>query len=236
MSRRSYLRSLPILLSLFGLVPPAHAEPIHWTYKGTVTVPAGYQLNGGQTGYGNLIFSDRSGTGQGSQSVTALGVALGLGDPDSSYSGPFAVNFHITDAASGQSGDFTFHGSLLGGVAWDHGMSTKSSFYSNRGSGSYLDPNPTPLRLGDNLYKVSISPFGVYYRTSWEFTPSGGLTTTSEKLTDTSQVNVDVTSVTTPEPSTLALVASGITALGCGLWRRRQRHGVRISPAGSGKS
>ena len=153
----------------------------------------------------------------------------------------FAVNFRITDSASGQSGVFTFHGSLQG----------YTGFYSQLGgswenhtavSGTFIDPTPPALRLGDNLYKVSISPFQVEYDRWHDFLvlPGGDghpLITDDSRgsLNGSSMVSVEVTH-TTPEPSTLALVASGITALGSGLWRRRQRRGFRISPAGSGKA
>jgi hypothetical protein len=222
---------LPILLSLFVLVPAAHAEPIQWSYESQVTVsgPAPSDEYKGVTSYGGLAFSNLSGTGVGSQSVNAFGVtAYLLRQRYSQDSDHFAVNLRITDSASGQSGVFTFHGYLQG----------YTGFYSQLGgswenhtavSGTYLDPTPPALRLGGNLYKVNISPFGVYYDRYHEFyypnnpgDHASSSDTSSGSLNDTSAVSVQVTS-TAPEPSTLALAASGITVLGCRLWRRRRR-------------
>ena len=234
MTRRPYLPVLPVLLSLFVLAPAASAEPIQWSYGGQVTVtgPANPYVYNGVTSYGNLDFSNLSGTGQGSQNVGAFAVKLNdYGGGPRQYSQDsdhFAVNFRITDSASGQSGVFTFHGYLEGSSGSWQDMGSWG--YGATATGKYFDPNSSALRLGNNLYKVSVNPFavGYYYEHLWtppsqyDGTPSSSQDTRSANLNDMSMVNVQVTHET-PEPSTLALLASGITALGCRSWRRTRR-------------
>jgi len=227
MPGRLSLPALPILLSLFVLVPAAHAEPIPWSYAGQVTLtgPA-------SSDYESLSFSNLSGTGAGSQHVGAFAVTL-YEDQFSHYysqaTHPFDVNFRITDSASGQSGLITFHGYLSGAISPQ--MEMGPEFQQMGGvAGKYLNPTPPALRLGNNLYSVSISPFTVGFNHLWGFVlpinPGDRGTSYNyydyRQMNDTSMVSVQVTS-TTPEPSALVLAASGLTLLGGRLWRRRRR-------------
>jgi hypothetical protein len=228
MFRRPYLPALPILLSWFVLVPAAHGEPIPWSYAGQVTLtgPSFYREDQGVTYYGNLTFTNLSGTGHDSRNVGAFDVQLSPGSYGSySKDSDFLdVRFRITDLASGQSGVFTFHGFLEGitGHVSEMGPDFEAIGYVN---GKYLNSAPPALRLGNNLYSATISPFSVGYNDAWGFTPGepgSAYHINNDFLNGSSLVNVEVTHVT-PEPSTLVLVASGITVLGGRLWCRRQR-------------
>jgi hypothetical protein len=183
-------------------------------------------------GYGPLTFSNLSGSSLGSQTVGAFSVTLDPNGPSYVYSQnthPFDVSFRITDSASGQSGVFTFQGYLQGYTSPTH----MDMSYNDREAGVqgiYLNSSQPSLRLGNNVYKVSINSFGVGYWHNWGVVPSIFSSTGrpepyddwGKNLNASSMVSVQVTHET-PEPSTLALLASGFTALGCRFWRRRRR-------------
>ena len=229
MFRCPCLPVLPILLSLFVFGSAAHGEPIQWNYTGQVmlTGPA-------NSDYGPLSFTNLSGTGADSQSVSAFGVTLSENGYQqySQNTHPFDVSFRLTDTASGQSGVFTFHGYLEGktGVQEDRGYF--EHIWAGYITGNYSNLSSQTLQLGNNLYKVAISPFQVGYAYDWSTYPpgypggpslQGNPPPNSPLPVDTrGMVRVEVTNET-PEPSTLALVASGLTALGCRFWRRRRR-------------
>jgi hypothetical protein len=225
---RCLTRFLPALLTL-SLAGSARAEQIPWTYSTSVTITANdfvkYGTNGmsgevssfGSVTHGTaILFDGRSGGGADSTSVTAFR----FGIPPSPFSmqvGSYFSNDHtfdlrvrLTDAPSGASGFVTFHGAVQGTI-WDGGGTFRLQPV-------FPDPMPQTLRLGGHLYEVSLKSLPLEYWTSG-YVPK-------PTSTDWMEIPMDVTVV--PEPTTLAILGSGLVLLGLYGWQLRiKQHGVQ---------
>src|SRR5262249_44412114 len=161
---------------------------------------------GGGIGGGGVEFADVTGAGVGSASVTAFQMRV-LTTDGSFVDGPFRSDIHtfdltlrLTDTASGASGSLLFQGSLDGHV--------RSTGQATGLQVALVGSGTQSLRLGEPLYQVTADPFRFRY-----FPEKAGFSGYQNV-----KVNVQVSDV--PEPSTLALAAVGLSALGLRAWRR----------------
>jgi hypothetical protein len=131
--------------------PAARADSIPWAYdwsKSTNSVAG----NAGNTG--GVSFTSFSGVLAGDQSVHATTIAAFISQSAKkadTYSGQaYHMVLDLTDKASSQSGEVTFTGHLFGSVSLTGGASLTNTFDS---------PLTQALKLGGNLYTVTIGPF-----------------------------------------------------------------------------
>jgi hypothetical protein len=211
---------LPLLSLAFVPLPHADAEPVSWTYQGEI-VTTGPSFTFGPkvlvakdlTTYPNeqVQFADVSGTGTGSMSVPAFQMRI-----ENTSSGPFSAAIHtfnlgftVLDQASGASGVVTFHGTLDGVLSRNgHG-----SAFAQLQVG-FTGQTTQSLVLGDHLYKLTIAPFNFQY--------SQALKGDEIVISPYQDVPISVQVSDVPEPSTLALAAAGLAAVGWRAWRRRK--------------
>jgi hypothetical protein len=145
-----------------------------------------------------------------------------------SYAGLFSADLHkfdvavrITDKASGASGALTFGIGVYGGI---NGLSSNGTYGTEL---LLTQVTPQGLKLGHHIYSVA---FPYYYlkltQQVWP-PPPGSPATAAPTLNVPMYVYAagDVPPKDTPEPASLALLASGLSALGVHAWRRRLRAG-----------
>jgi hypothetical protein len=219
---RSYLRLAVASLTLFfGAAVPAFGEQIHWGYEGDITT---------NYNYSSLTFTGGSGTAAGSTLVLGYDLkakSLLQGALPHFFSkdngDTFQFNLRITDAASGETAMASFSGFIEGTV---RGSIGENADY-RRMKGEFLKPLSQALRLGNNLYTVTVgeTAFGiwenVYYPKPIGWSP-GSKPNSDGRLTSAGYVQVDVMSVA-PEPSSLVMAATGVAAFGVRVWRRLRR-------------
>jgi hypothetical protein len=229
--QRYWTRFLAVLLAL-SLTGSAHAEPIHWTYSSSVTITGNdfvkYGTDGmsGEVGsFGSvthgtaILFDGRYGGGTDSTSVTAFR----FGIPPSPFfmqvgnyfpnDHTFDLHVRLTDTPSGASGLLTFHGAVQGSI-WNGGASNNLVL-------TFSDSMPQTLRLGGHLYEVSMQnrlPIG------------GGVLGLGPGPTYTSWLYIPMDVKVVPEPTTLALLGSGLSVMGLSAWRRRLKHRRSLQP------
>src|SRR5262249_2774506 len=154
-------------------------------------------------------FADVTGSGTGSGSVTAFqlraytdfGVA-----PFSKDIHTFNLGFAIRDAASGATGAVSFQGTLEGIMTRFTTVEPQAGLVQLQVG--FTGPTQQSLVLGDHLYKVSIDPFQFQYGQLLASFKSFPVTSPYQNV----PIHVQVSDV--PEPSTLALAAAGLAALG----------------------
>jgi hypothetical protein len=211
------LTTLACLLALASVAAPARADMIDFSYSWSMGGSSVYSA-----GTGSVAFSLKDGGAAGYQpgpgptrlegaTTTTTSSAGGDVAPDS-YSAPFALTLHLTDKASGQSGDITF-GAMLGGT-----MTADSSALTV----AFDKPPVRQLRLGGRLYSVTIDPSLVHVPAPGSSDPGSidALVRVTPRAAASSQPPPAVTHA--PEPASLLTGAFG-AGLGALAWLRRRR-------------
>jgi hypothetical protein len=133
----------------------------------------------------------------------------------------FDVTVRLTDSASGASGSLLFRGlvsgyvnAVTGTIPYSHATAISSLQLT---FGNAITPT---LRLGNHYYNVEIPPFSFYNRVDqqWPFDPVSSPSAIQS-------VPMIVTVSDAPEPTSLALLGGGLSALGLHAWRRRRQGG-----------
>jgi len=194
------------------------ADMIQWSASGTPLIGNVPSTFGSAQIYGNAgggVVSFLSGpltSGTNSGSIVALNVSYAENPNGSAipqFSGPsadYSLSITVHDAASGTFGSLIFHGNLSGEI--DQG----NHFWN-----TYIGPTTQTLKLGQDLYTVTMGP----YVNGTELGPWGGGTY------GTISANISVQPVTnaTPEPSSLLLACLAVPPLGLARWLRRRKTG-----------
>jgi hypothetical protein len=206
-----------IIASLLALLPAAaRAEMIDFSYSWGMGPSSVYSA-----GTGSVAFSLKDGGTAGYQAgpaptrlegatITTTSSAGGAVAADS-YSSNFALSLHLTDKASGQSGDLTF-GAALKGTLTATGSALSVAF----------DKPPTRhLHLGGHLYSVTIDPSLVHVPAPGSSDPGSidALVRVTPRASASSQPPV---TQETPEPASLLTGAVG-AGLGALAWLQRRR-------------
>jgi hypothetical protein len=207
------------VLAALALAPAARAEMINFSYSWSMGSSSVYGA-----GTGSVAFSLKAGGTAGYQpgpaptrlegaTITTTSSAGGDVAPDS-YSAPFALTLHLTDAASGQSGDLTFGATLSGTLTAD----------SSALSVAFDKPPTRQLRLGGRLYSVTIDPSLVHVPAPGSSDP--GSIDALVRVTPRAAASAQPPPVTqeTPEPASLLTGAVG-AGLGALAWLRKRRRG-----------
>jgi len=126
-------------------------------------------------------------------------------NPPDSFRTSFSLKLRLTDSTSGQAGDLTFSGSLVGTLT-----ATESQLVS-----TFTDPLTQSLTLGNHLYSVTIDPTLINL-------PNPG--SSAPALIDARVSVANTTVAKTPEPSSLVLGATAVLGLAArrALARRRR--------------
>jgi hypothetical protein len=213
-------------------VPRAGAEPIQWSYQGSVvtTGPSDNHDPHVLIGYmktpkfdvfyssDQAQFADVTGSGSGSTSVTAFQMRANTdfgGGPFSKDIHTFNLAFAIRDTASGANGTVSFTGTLDGFMKRVMTPPPDGSGWASLQVG-FTGPTQKSLVLGDHLYKFSIDPFN--YQAVQDLNTVGHL----PYISPYQNVPINVAVSDMPEPSALALTAAGLAGLGLRTWRRRR--------------
>ena len=214
---------------------PVRAEP-GWSYNWTTTTPLV-----GSSGSGVSILP-ASGSGSGSSDIVAANLSVISSAPAATpdpVNGGWNLTLHLTDAASGNSGNLLFSGLFSGTV------SASSSSVDN----AFNQPTLQTLSLGTHLYTATI---GLY-------TPPGLTGTTLKGAIGANLALSDLPGGTpipvdpppggpppgappppppppppgpqpvpppvhnAPEPSSFVLAALGLTSLSLSTWRRHRK-------------
>src|SRR5262245_40750163 len=147
------VRLLPVLTALLLLGEGrARAEMIDFSYSWTVqpssVIPGGtgsVTLAAAADGTGQATLGSMTPVPVPGATVTTSSSAIDVPD---SFSSMFSMKLHLTDTASGQSGDLVYAGALNG---------TLTATSSNL-TASFNGPLMQTLQLGNNLYSVTIGP------------------------------------------------------------------------------
>jgi hypothetical protein len=202
-------------LSLLG-ASQARADRVDFSYRWGIS--PGAVLTGGKgrvslalahpgTGTATLGAADSAVTPAATVTTSSSATAL---NPDH-FSTTYSLTVHLTDTASGASGDLTYSGATTGTLT-----ATTSSL-----TNVFATPLTQQLTLGKYVYSLTIDP-------SPADLPSPGAQATT--LLD-ALVTVTPGSQThgTPEPSSLLLAAVAASLLGLADRRRRRRRGPFLS-------
>jgi hypothetical protein len=199
-----------IATTVFFIGTSARGDLVPWTYSWSanpgVSDGAGAGIN----------FSTTSGSASGSWHLSG-GIVMQPFTPDSSShvlnNAPYNMTLHITDSASGVSGDFGFTGTLSGDIS------------AGTVTNTFNAPVSQSQTLGKNVYAVTAGFYsppgspasGVLGGLGADVLVTGPQGTTPPPVTDA------------PEPSGLVLGSAALLLLGGWCWRQRRRH-WNISP------
>jgi hypothetical protein len=208
MKPRQPLALTAALASLFLAGSAARAEPVSWSYS-WLSTPGVVTSDDGALGHvtftpgsgGPLTGSVNSGDGILAASLDASGPAAGTA---TFTNRGYGLTLHLTDNASGTSGDLTFGGALSGTLGSEFKLKN-----------SFSGPTTQKLNLGGNEYIATIGLFeppqpGTPGRIGANVTVNGSVQSTPP----VSEV---------PEPTSLMLAAAGLSVCGLGGWWRRRR-------------
>jgi len=229
MTRSSALWAVALL---FLASQAARAEP-GWSYTWTTTTPL---VGSGGSGVSIL---PASGSGSGNSDIVAANLAVISSAPAATpdpVNGGWNLTLHLTDNASGNSGNLLFSGQFSGTV------SASSSSVDN----AFNQPTLQTLSLGTHLYTATI---GLY-------TPPGLTGTTLKGAIGANLALSDVPGsvpppvpptgpppsppppppspppvVKSPEPSGLVLALMGVSSLGLGWWNGRRSRRTALALA-----
>jgi hypothetical protein len=217
-------------LALLALAArPVRAESIAWAYDWSKSTDA---IAGDAGNTGGVSFTSFKGVLAGDQSIHATTMAAFISasavKPDT-YSGEaYHMVLDLTDQASGQSGQLTFTGRLFGSVSVAGGAKLTNTFET---------PLTESLKLGANLYTVTIGPFFApkaanggsdgFIDASVRIGAAGPLPPPPPPLTDPDQP--PPTGGHTPEPASLVLACAALPLVA--LLRRPRGRGPTPAPA-----
>ncbi|HTU19194.1 MAG TPA: hypothetical protein VMG10_14130 [Gemmataceae bacterium] len=153
-------------------------------------------------------------TGTNAETVPVVALNAGyignLGSIDSEFGGPssqYQLNLTLRDQASGASGSVTFNGYFSGVLGISGGGNTLTN--------NFVGPTTQSLKLGSDLYTVTIGPTVLPQTfigaSGWS---NGGSISAS--------ISVQPATSATPEPSSLLLACLGLPPLGLARWLRRK--------------
>jgi hypothetical protein len=210
-------------LAALALAPDAaRAEMIDFSYSWSMGPSSVYAA-----GTGSVAFSLKDGGTTGYQAgpnptrlegatISTTSSAGGAVAADS-YSTDFALTLHLTDTASGQSGDVTF-GATLGGTL---------TFDSSALSVAFDKPPVRQLRLGGRLYSVTIDPALVHVPAPGSSDPGSidALVRVAPRASASNGPPPALTPQEAPEPASLLTGAVG-AGLGALAWLRRRRRAL----------
>lgn len=200
----------------------AQAEAIQWTASesliGPSVLPNGALFinsqNVGEQAHVALIpGSTTSGANSGSVVLANLS-AFDQSNSKASFGGPsagYSLSLTLRDSASGASGSLIFGGNLSGIVDPQQGPAPADI------TNTFLGPTTQSLKLGQNLYNVTIGPF---------VPPDNSAGPTGSEAGDGSisaSIAVQPAANATPEPSTLMLACLGLPSLGLARCFRRRK-------------
>lgn len=195
----------------------AQADAIHWTASGSAVGPDGGNWVGVDGGWsrGGIDLIDgpkTSGSNSGSIVLTTLSAFdANVGTPHSETAIGFSANYQVTvelrDLTSWASGSLTFGGNINAdfGINWADITNT------------FLGPTTQSLKLGKNLYTVTVGPFVPPGAPTDPITGTGGA---AGSISASIAVQPVVNSA--PEPSSMVLACLGLPSLGLARWFRRK--------------
>ena len=196
---------LPALAVLLGAAS-ARANPVAWTFDSTKST---FSVTGDPGNLGGVSFAALSGSFSGDQTIPILNVVAATspaGSHTDTYSGAvYNAIVDLTDATSGDLGEFDFTGRLSGTVS-PTGASLSSTFD---------DPQTVHHTLGGHDYAVTIGPFA-----SPSASGEGGVTMS---VAIDSAVGSPPPVDKAPEPSGVVLGATAACIAGVLWWGRRRQ-------------
>jgi hypothetical protein len=223
-------RAFRVLVTVLVILPwfsgaRVQAEMIQWSASGsgesaygptygTAEVPALPAYGLSPAGIQMFPGGNASGTNSRSVVLTQLYASVG-GAADgrfydfSSPSSQYQLSLLLRDQASGASGTLTFRGYFNGVLPYD--QDTSAGTFTN----TFVGPTTKTLKLGHNLYTVTLGPIVLPQDYSHDFTGS-----------ISASISVQPATNSTPEPSSLLLACLGLPSLGLVGWFRRRRNAL----------
>jgi len=199
------------------------ADMIQWTASASVVVAngsGGIMSNSYPGVSGSNVTISTSGlstTGTNAETVSVVYLNAGyignLGSIDSDFGGPssyYQLNLTLRDQASGASGTLTFNGYFGGDLYLTPGG-------GNTLTNNFVGPTTESLKLGSNLYTVTIGPTVVpqVFMGTPDWSNAGSIS---------ASISVQPVTSATPEPSSLLLACLAVPPLGLARWLRRRRN------------
>ena len=122
-------------------------------------------------------------------------------------SAQYQLSLVLHDQASGDSGTLAFHGFFNGQIP-------QIGSTLNPLTNTFVGPTTQTLKLGQNLYSVTLGPVVLPRETYYEENDTGGSISAS--------INVQPVVTSTPEPSSLLLACLALPPLSLARWFRRR--------------
>jgi hypothetical protein len=229
--RTLYVSCLLLLtpIPLLSGVGQARADLVDFSYQwsispsSVITGSNPTRSTGSEQSSGSVAFAlapdgtSMSSLGSGLSAIPAATLTTTSSAPEQgpdSFASPFSMTLHLTDAASGASGDLTFAGAINGTLT-----ATTSQLTAD-----FSSPLTQQLTLGDYRYSVTIGPASVHVPA-----PGASAPALLDALVEVNPRGaVPPPLVEAPEPASLLLAAAALPAmtLACG----RRFRGRRRTP------